>query len=286
MAFMDDAILGTGDYSRSMGQNQDNQQAPGRDVAAARRRSQPRGQANINTAISGMPVGGVTPFAGAQQTIGAQAPQAQQTQSQAPAQTGGVSSLGTMGVSGLAPSAGQSGIASMDPAGQATPVAAAPEPRKFNLDGAQVNGRAADLNDLHDLTMLASQQQGFHGVGNNDAARRSFEEFIKPLFAQQGREVELMEHNRLDKFRDKKTGHTVDFVAGAGGNDPRFAAMIEDGSAPQGGAGIDIASAISGQQNPFAGQNVLGQDSNQIWQNIMKALQGQPQLAAAARSFQ
>jgi hypothetical protein len=92
------------------------------------------------------------------------------------------------------------------------------------------------LNDLHDLTMLASQQEGFGGVANNDAARRAFTDYIQPLFAQQGRRVSLMEHPTIDKFRDDDTGEVVDFVGGAGGSNPRFTAQTE-GAGGAGGAG-------------------------------------------------
>jgi len=139
---------------------------------------------------------------------------------------------------------------------------------KFNLEGAQVNNRAADLKDLHDLTVLSFQQPGFGGVANNDAVRAHWTNILQPLLKQQGIDADLMEHDRLDKYRTKD-GRVVDFVLEAGGANPRGGAIIEDGS---GGGGAPAMGAM-GAGSPFGGVDTGGLDA---------LLTGDPQSAIRA----
>jgi hypothetical protein len=143
---------------------------------------------------------------------------------------------------GMQPPAGAGMVDTFDPAqrssntgvgGPTAPIDAAPKP-SFSMP-TELHGRAAVYSDPNDLLHIASQQQGFD-ISNNDAVRRTYESIIKPLFAQQGMDAGLVEHDRLDKLN--VGGRVFDFVGGAGGANPTFWVGEEGvgGGAPAGPA--------------------------------------------------
>lgn len=112
---------------------------------------------------------------------------------------------------------------------QAPPPEAAPieQPAapQFNVQGAQVHGRAADTHDLNDLIYIASQQQGFD-TSTPEATQRTFDTIFRPLLAQQGYGGAQLVGNNLDKI--SVGGRVIDFAGNAAGGERRLQA-VEDG---------------------------------------------------------
>lgn len=123
---------------------------------------------------------------------------------------------------------------------------------QFNVQGAQVHGRAADTHDLNDLIYIASQQQGFD-TSTPEATKRTFESIFKPLLAQQGFGGAQLIGNNLDKI--SVGGRVIDFAGNAAGGERRLQA-VEDGG-PGSGGGMNLA-AMGGPDASVGGYLPLG----------------------------
>lgn len=146
------------------------------------------------------------------------------------------------------------GGGNIEPGGGA-PMPPAATTNRFNLEGAQVHGRAADIHDPNDLLWLASQQQGFD-ISSNEAAQRTYQSIIAPMLAQQGIQSQLGGRNG-----DRVVlpgGRTLDFIGNSSNADTSQRRFWVGDSAHPGGGGGPAAMTNAGAFGAPGGPVVMG----------------------------
>lgn len=276
-----------GGGSRSQGQNQGNQIAPGRDVRQVQNQPAQGAQPNINSAISGapspgMPVGGMTPFKGAQQTIGAKAPTQWTPQQQA--------ILGnqreTLQAAGLIPSNGNTGVTGgIDALGTTAPM---PAPTPYQAQGPAMGLEGfeqakLDGGHISPKYVFAKHAQGL-GVNDRDELLRRLQGDESGYFknaAWGGNKGDILTVNGpLDPKFEGVSQFDVIRAMGEGGKGWQWSGIDPNGGASLPSSGVPAA--ILGTAPTVAPGNL---NEEQLWQSIMKHLQGQPNLATMTKGY-